>query len=120
MVTREPVSPGFELLLLGVFYKCCGTVLRESCVFQIRCVLSNKSWSVLSVTVFVGSELKIFDCPVGIGAHHTTKASCPKLVPPGVEETVLAYQEFDMDTGSTSFHFHFCFYLVSPSVSALS
>lgn len=32
---------------------------------------------------------------------------CPILVPPGVEETVLAYQEFDMDTESTSFYFHF-------------
>lgn len=35
MVTREPVSPVFGLLLLGVFYNCSGTVLREFRVFQI-------------------------------------------------------------------------------------
>lgn len=76
MVTREPVSPVFEPLLLNVFYDYCGTVLREFCVCQIRCVLSNKLWSVMSVTVFVGYKLRVFDCPVGTRAHHTMKVSC--------------------------------------------
>lgn len=44
---------------------------------MFRCVLSNKSWSVVSVTVFVGSELRIFDCPVVIRAHYTSCLTLP-------------------------------------------
>lgn len=113
----------FELLLLGVFYNSCGIVLRKFHVFQIRCVLSNKSRSFVSVMVFLGSELNILF--VLLASEPTTPlkppaSPCPILVPPGVEKTVLAYQGFDMGTGNTSFHFHFNVYLVSPSVSPLS
>lgn len=117
MVTREPVAPVFELLLLNVFYSCCGTVLREFCVFQITCVLSGVS----CLLQYLNSEFLL----VLLASEPSTPlkppaSPCPILVPPGVEETVLAYQELDISTGSTSFHLHFSVYLVSPSVSPLS